>query len=166
MAKTSVHSSSIKVINLSVQLRLVASKGQFSCWGSMGAAVPELAIGIPCAGSTGAGKEALTLWDACCRLLAQPESQALSDCPGIACRVPTLEGEAEVKVRPGTQPGQRLRMRGYGIPHVHNPQAQGRPVRGDQRADTRGRQRRAAAAAGGLPGRGAAKEEARSIDRA
>ena len=37
------------------------------------------------------------------------------------CRVPTLEGEADVRVRPGTQPGDRLRMRGYGIPHVHNP---------------------------------------------
>ena len=47
-----------------------------------------------------------------------------SNCLGV-CRVPTLEGEAEVKVRPGTQPGQRLRMRGYGIPHVHNPQRKG-----------------------------------------
>lgn len=43
----------------------------------------------------------------------------------VSCRVPTLEGEAEVKVRPGTQPGQRLRMRGYGIPHVHNPSRKG-----------------------------------------
>lgn len=40
-------------------------------------------------------------------------------------RVPTLDGEAEVKVRPGTQPGQRLRMRGYGIPHVHAPSRKG-----------------------------------------
>ena len=60
--------------------------------------------------------------------LAQCRAQlgrALSGCPGVMCRVPTLEGEAEVKVRPGTQPGQRLRMRGYGIPHVHNPKRKG-----------------------------------------
>ncbi|EIE26272.1 DnaJ-domain-containing protein, partial [Coccomyxa subellipsoidea C-169] len=36
---------------------------------------------------------------------------------GRDLRVPTLEGEADVRVRPGTQPGDRLRMRGYGIPH-------------------------------------------------
>lgn len=51
--------------------------------------------------------------------------QALKSCTRAVCRVPTLEGEAEVKVRPGTQPGQRLRMRGYGIPHVHNPKRKG-----------------------------------------
>jgi len=37
------------------------------------------------------------------------------------CRVPTLDGEADIRVRPGTQPGDRLRMRGYGVPHIHNP---------------------------------------------
>jgi DnaJ-class molecular chaperone len=31
------------------------------------------------------------------------------------CRVPTLEGGKEVGVRPGTQPGDRLRIRGLGI---------------------------------------------------
>ena len=35
--------------------------------------------------------------------------------------MPTLDGEAEITVRPGTQPGDRLRMRGYGVPHVHSP---------------------------------------------
>ncbi|BDA41183.1 Chaperone protein DnaJ [Coccomyxa sp. Obi] len=44
---------------------------------------------------------------------------------GSDLRVPTLEGEADVRVRPGTQPGDRLRMRGYGIPHVHNPSRKG-----------------------------------------
>ncbi|CAL8466525.1 g6061 [Coccomyxa elongata] len=44
---------------------------------------------------------------------------------GRDLRVPTLEGEADVRVRPGTQPGDRLRMRGYGIPHVHNPSRKG-----------------------------------------
>lgn len=60
-------------------------------------------------------------------MLVTPLAQmpnCFSSCLGV-CRVPTLEGEAEVKVRPGTQPGQRLRMRGYGIPHVHNPQRKG-----------------------------------------
>ena len=32
------------------------------------------------------------------------------------CRVPTLDGEKEVRVRPGTQPGDRLRLRGHGLP--------------------------------------------------
>jgi DnaJ-class molecular chaperone len=43
----------------------------------------------------------------------------------MARRVPTLDGDAEVTVRPGTQPGDRLRMRGYGIPHVHAPARKG-----------------------------------------
>ena len=40
-------------------------------------------------------------------------------CLDRLCRVPTLEGNAEVSVRPGTQPGNRLKMHGYGIPYVH-----------------------------------------------
>ena len=32
------------------------------------------------------------------------------------CRVPTIDGREEVKVKPGTQPNDRLRMRGYGVP--------------------------------------------------
>ncbi len=39
--------------------------------------------------------------------------------------MPTLDGEAEITVRPGTQPGDRLRMRGYGIPHMHDPSRKG-----------------------------------------
>ena len=58
---------------------------------------------------------------ALCIWLTVVKSHAMN----AACRVPTLDGEAEVKVRPGTQPGQRLRMRGYGIPHVHAPSRKG-----------------------------------------
>jgi DnaJ-class molecular chaperone len=29
--------------------------------------------------------------------------------------VPTIDGTAEVQVKPGTQPGDKLRMRGYGV---------------------------------------------------
>lgn len=35
---------------------------------------------------------------------------------GTSVDVPTVDGRAEVKVKPGTQPGDKLRMRGYGIP--------------------------------------------------
>lgn len=36
---------------------------------------------------------------------------------GSTVEVPTVEGgKAEVKVKPGTQPGDKLRMRGYGVP--------------------------------------------------
>ena len=35
---------------------------------------------------------------------------------GTSVDVPTVDGRAEVKVKPGTQPGDKLRMRGYGVP--------------------------------------------------
>ncbi|GAB4814787.1 hypothetical protein N2152v2_001833 [Parachlorella kessleri] len=35
---------------------------------------------------------------------------------GTSVEVPTIDGRAEVKVKAGTQPGDRLRMRGYGVP--------------------------------------------------
>ena len=35
---------------------------------------------------------------------------------GTTVDVPTIDGKAEVKVKPGTQPGDKLRMRGYGVP--------------------------------------------------
>ena len=38
---------------------------------------------------------------------------------GATIRVPTLTGEAEVKVSPGTQSGALLRLRGLGLPDVH-----------------------------------------------
>lgn len=42
------------------------------------------------------------------------------------CRVPTIDGDKELSIRPGTQATDRLRMRGYGVPHLQQ------PGRGDQ----------------------------------
>ncbi len=36
-------------------------------------------------------------------------------CLCAVCSVPTIDGSAEVKIKPGTQPGDKLRMRGYGV---------------------------------------------------
>jgi DnaJ-class molecular chaperone len=44
----------------------------------------------------------------------------------LCCRVPTLEGEKRVRVREGTQTGDRLRLRGLGFPRLGGYQ------RGDQ----------------------------------
>ena len=33
--------------------------------------------------------------------------------------VPTIKGEAQLRIPPGTQPGKVLKMRGKGIPHLH-----------------------------------------------
>jgi len=38
---------------------------------------------------------------------------------GGAVPVPTLKGEAELKVPPGTQGGEEIRLKGKGIPHLH-----------------------------------------------
>lgn len=38
---------------------------------------------------------------------------------GASIRVPTLTGEAELKIAPGTQSGALLRLRGLGMPDVH-----------------------------------------------
>jgi len=38
---------------------------------------------------------------------------------GATVKVPTLDGEAAIKVPPGTQPGTKFRLRGKGIPHLH-----------------------------------------------
>ena len=32
------------------------------------------------------------------------------------CRVPTVDGDKTLSIRQGTQSGDRLRMRGYGVP--------------------------------------------------
>lgn len=39
---------------------------------------------------------------------------------GGTLTVPTLEGEAELDVEPGTQPGSTLRLKGKGIPHLNS----------------------------------------------
>jgi molecular chaperone DnaJ len=45
---------------------------------------------------------------------------------GGTVSVPTLNGDAEIKIPAGTQPGKTLKMRGKGIPHLHS------ASRGDQ----------------------------------
>ena len=43
----------------------------------------------------------------------------LVDTPGTClCRVATLSGIKELSIRPGTQPGDRLRMKGLGMPQL------------------------------------------------
>ncbi|MGQ9734123.1 MAG: molecular chaperone DnaJ [Candidatus Bipolaricaulia bacterium] len=38
---------------------------------------------------------------------------------GARLKVPTLEGEVELEIPPGTQPGTVFRLKGKGIPHLH-----------------------------------------------
>eukprot|EP00891_Asterochloris_glomerata_P007030 jgi/Astpho2/7030/Aster-01883 len=45
---------------------------------------------------------------------------------GTTAKVPTIDGDKELSIRPGTQATDRLRMRGYGVPHLQQ------PGRGDQ----------------------------------
>ncbi len=47
-----------------------------------------------------------------------PQQSAITN-NRVCCtrRVPTVDGSAEVRVKPGTQSGDRLRMRNYGISH-------------------------------------------------
>lgn len=45
---------------------------------------------------------------------------------GARIRVPTVDGEeAEVEIRPGTQPGTEIRLRGRGVPHLRRPSTRG-----------------------------------------
>jgi molecular chaperone DnaJ len=44
---------------------------------------------------------------------------------GTTVTVPTVEGEEEVEVRPGTQPGAEIRLRGRGAPHLRRAGARG-----------------------------------------
>jgi len=46
---------------------------------------------------------------------------------GAKIEVPTVDGRATVRIPPGTQPGQVLRLRGHGAPSLLNP-----GMRGDQ----------------------------------
>ncbi len=58
----------------------------------------------------------------CSRLAGYRQLDGLTACPGspptpcASRRVPTIDGHTEVMVKPGTQPGHKLRMRGYGVP--------------------------------------------------
>jgi molecular chaperone DnaJ len=44
---------------------------------------------------------------------------------GATVRVPTADGEEELEVKPGTQPGTEIRLRGRGAPHLRRPGARG-----------------------------------------
>ena len=44
---------------------------------------------------------------------------------GTRVRIPTIEGDEEIEVRPGTQPGTEIRLRGRGVPHLRRPGSRG-----------------------------------------
>jgi molecular chaperone DnaJ len=44
---------------------------------------------------------------------------------GTRVLVPTVEGDEELEIKPGTQPGTELRMRGRGVPHLRRPGTRG-----------------------------------------
>jgi len=39
---------------------------------------------------------------------------------GTRTRIPTIEGEEDLEIRPGTQPGAEIRLRGRGVPHLRH----------------------------------------------
>ena len=39
---------------------------------------------------------------------------------GGVMEVPTIDGDLKLKIRPGTQPGTMVRLRGEGIKHLHS----------------------------------------------
>ncbi len=44
---------------------------------------------------------------------------------GTRAMVPTVEGDEEIEVKPGTQPGTEVRLRGRGVPHLRRAGARG-----------------------------------------
>lgn len=38
---------------------------------------------------------------------------------GGEIKIPTIDGEVKVRIRPGTQPGTTIRLRGHGVEHLH-----------------------------------------------
>ena len=44
---------------------------------------------------------------------------------GMRARVPTVDGDEEIEIRPGTQPGTELRLRGKGVPHLRRTGSKG-----------------------------------------
>jgi molecular chaperone DnaJ len=44
---------------------------------------------------------------------------------GTKVVIPTVEGEEELEIKPGTQPGTELRLRGRGVPHLRRPNVRG-----------------------------------------
>ena len=57
---------------------------------------------------------------------------------GTRVTVPTADGEEEIEIKPGTQPGAEVRLRGRGVPHLRRPGTRGDlHVRVDVRVPTR-----------------------------
>ncbi len=44
---------------------------------------------------------------------------------GMRARVPTVDGDEEIEIKPGTQPGTELRLRGRGVPHLRRTGSKG-----------------------------------------
>jgi molecular chaperone DnaJ len=44
---------------------------------------------------------------------------------GTRARIPTIEGEEDMEIRAGTQPGTEIRLRGRGVPHLRRPGTRG-----------------------------------------
>lgn len=44
---------------------------------------------------------------------------------GARVTVPTADGEEEIEIKPGTQPGAEIRLRGRGVPHLRRPGSRG-----------------------------------------
>ena len=44
---------------------------------------------------------------------------------GTRVAIPTVEGDEEIEIRAGTQPGTELRLRGRGVPHLRRPNVRG-----------------------------------------
>jgi len=44
---------------------------------------------------------------------------------GTRLRIPTVEGDEEIEIKPGTQPGSELRLRGRGVPHLRRASSRG-----------------------------------------
>jgi molecular chaperone DnaJ len=44
---------------------------------------------------------------------------------GTRVRIPTVEGEEDLEIRPGTQPATEIRLRGRGVPHLRRPSSRG-----------------------------------------
>jgi len=44
---------------------------------------------------------------------------------GTRVRIPTIEGDEDLEIKAGTQPGTEIRLRGRGVPHLRRPGARG-----------------------------------------
>ncbi len=44
---------------------------------------------------------------------------------GTRVKVPTVEGEEDLEIKPGTQPGSEIRLRSRGVPHIRRPGTRG-----------------------------------------